>query len=123
MVPTEMETRWEVAYRGYCTAARLATAGAPDDQNVARMMVSTSEDVAAAWREMRDVTDLPWWAQGALSAAVEAFESQARDWALRIADPVATDDPTAPFPRPFPRPSTVDDEYAPDPVAWPSAGY
>jgi hypothetical protein len=122
MVPAEMETRWEVAYRRYSIAARLAATAAPDDQDVARMVASTSTAVAAAWREIQDVAGLPWPVLAAVSAAAEAFESQARDWALRIAEPPADDSPTTPFPHPFPRSSTVDNGHAPDPAYWPSAG-
>ncbi|HET9142263.1 hypothetical protein [Actinophytocola sp.] len=109
MVPAELETHWETAYRGYCVAARQAAAAPPDDQNVARLMVSTSAEVAAAWRDLQDVPDLPWWALAALAAAVEAFEAQARDWALRVVEPTPDDTTTTPFPRPYRHSSTVDD--------------
>ncbi|HEU5107800.1 MAG TPA: hypothetical protein VFT95_04415, partial [Micromonosporaceae bacterium] len=88
--------------------ARQAAEAQADDQNVVRLMVSTSAEVAAAWRDLLDAPDLPWWALAALSAAVEAFEAQARDWALRVVEPVADDTTTTPFPLPYRRSSTVD---------------
>jgi hypothetical protein len=120
MVPTDLTTRWEVAYRRYCAVAGLAASAGAGDQVAARALAATSRDVAAAWRELQKVPDLPWWVLAAVSAAAEAFESQAADWGLRVPRlQVAGDDPpTAPLRQlgsdHFVPPSIVDESRSAD---------
>ncbi|HEU5471191.1 MAG TPA: hypothetical protein VFV67_11105 [Actinophytocola sp.] len=94
-------------------------------------MATTSQAVADAWRTIATVATLPWWTVAALSAAAEAYESQARDWSLRTPRPAPT-----PYPRAQPQPAPDDDPPAPlvpqptngvahraaqdDPVFWPN---
>jgi hypothetical protein len=83
MVPDKLVERWEAAYRTYGSASKSAASSVAGDRVAARAMAVTSREVAAVWREMESVTDLPWWALAAVGAAAQAFEFQARDWTAR----------------------------------------
>jgi hypothetical protein len=83
MVPEDMVQRWEIAYRRYVEASKVSALASAGDLDVAREMVVASHDVASAWRVMESMPDLPWWTAAAISAAAQAFEFQARDWAVR----------------------------------------
>jgi hypothetical protein len=101
MVPESLRVRWEAAYRSYGNASMRSASAASGDRGAARLIASTSREVAAVWREMEALPNLPWWTVAALAAAAQAFEFQARDWTARaesIQDPPARTDslPTAP---------------------------
>lgn len=83
MVPETLVERWEVAYRKYGDASRAAATAVPGDPDAAREMAAASLEVAAAWREMEAISELPWWVLAALGAGAQAFEFQARDWNAR----------------------------------------
>lgn len=83
MVPETFVRRWEKAYRNYGVAARTAALAVPGDRGTAQEMAAASLEVAAAWREMESIVDLPWWVLAAVGAAAQAFEFQARDWNAR----------------------------------------
>ncbi|HEU5476134.1 MAG TPA: hypothetical protein VFV67_36370 [Actinophytocola sp.] len=83
MLPEKLVYRWESAYRRYGEASKAASTLTAGDRDAAREMAAASWEVAAAWREMESTADMPWWALAALSAAVQAFEFQARDWNAR----------------------------------------
>lgn len=70
-VPDVLVDRWQAVYREYS-----ATEG--NRAELARL----SANVAVVWREMARVPGLEWWLVAALSAAAEAFERQAQDWAV-----------------------------------------
>jgi hypothetical protein len=44
----------------------------------AQEMATASWAVAAAWRQIKTATTLPWWAVVAIESAAAAFEGQAR---------------------------------------------
>lgn len=83
MVSEEMVRRWEVVYRRYIEASKRAAVSYVADQDAAREMLIASQEVANAWRAMESTPDLPWWIAAAVTAAAQAFEFQARDWAVR----------------------------------------
>lgn len=83
MVPEELVRRWESAYRRYGEASKTAVSAVPGDRGAAGEMAAASSEVAAAWRAMESIVDLPWWILAALVAAAQAFEFQARDWNAR----------------------------------------
>ena len=80
MVPGDLVRRWELAYQQYSAVMRVAGSAVPGDPATTRGMVMASQQVAAAWREMERIPELPWWLHAALVAAAQAFEFQARDW-------------------------------------------
>jgi hypothetical protein len=89
MVPDKLVERWEAAYRTYSSASKLAASSVAGDRVAARAMAVASWEVAAVWREMESLSDLPWWALAAVGAAAQAVEFQARDWTARASEPGA----------------------------------
>jgi hypothetical protein len=101
MMPEHLVSRWEAAYRQYGQASRSAASSVAGDRNAAQAMASASWEVAAVWREMESLSDLPWWVLAAVGAAAQAFEFQARDWNARAELDGAGR--ARPQPRPTPR--------------------
>jgi hypothetical protein len=83
MMSEALVARWEAVYQAYGLASEMVSNSVPGDGAVARRMARASRDVAAVWREMAAEPDMPWWTVAGLSAAAQAFEYQARDWAAR----------------------------------------
>lgn len=74
---------WESAYRAYGLASdNLGRVGDSDPGALWRMS-RTSGAVAVAWRRIAGSSQLPWWMLAAVESAAQAFEAQARDWAMR----------------------------------------
>jgi hypothetical protein len=92
MLPEKLAQRWEAAYRRYGRASAAMESSVAGDRDAAREMAASSWEVAAAWREMECMADMPWWALAALGAAAQAFEFQARDWNARAAHGWPSDD-------------------------------
>lgn len=75
-------TGWKAAYQAYGQASERSL-HAPERDETAREMSVASWAVAAAWRRIAEVAQLPWWSLAAVETAAQAFEAQARDWGTR----------------------------------------
>ncbi|MEA2564814.1 MAG: hypothetical protein QOH06_6318 [Acidobacteriota bacterium] len=78
MVPDELVSRWQDAYRLYGRVAEIEADSSPGDMDVIEVMASASWTVAQLWREIAACPGLPWLVTAAVGAAAEAFEDQAR---------------------------------------------
>jgi uncharacterized protein (DUF2249 family) len=81
MVPPERVDRWQAVYSEYTAMDRMERVEQVSPHYPVQM-ARLSAEVAAAWRHLGAVPRLPWWMVAALTNAAEAYEGQARSWAL-----------------------------------------